>query len=119
MAVDFYKRLELVCRAIPEGRVASYGQLALLCGFPRNARQVGFGLRTGRAGDVPAHRVVNGKGELSGAASFEYPGLQAELLRDEGIEVLDGNRVDLKVFGWKNGMEEAVALRAHFERSGI
>lgn len=66
--MDFYKRMGIVCQNIPEGKVATYGQIALLCGKPRNARQVGYGLRHGLAGDnVPAHRVVNSKGILSGA----------------------------------------------------
>ena len=52
--MDFYKRLEIVCRAVPEGKVITYGQAALLCGFPKNARQVGYGLKKGLAGEVPA-----------------------------------------------------------------
>ncbi len=69
--MDFYKRLHLVCNAIPWGQTAAYGQLALLCGRPRHARLVGYALNHGRSGDVPAHRVVNVKGYLTGAASFE------------------------------------------------
>ena len=71
--MDFYKRVGIVCNAIPEGRAASYGQIALLCGKPRNARQVGYCLNRGRAGKVPAHRVVNSQGYLTGAGSFEHP----------------------------------------------
>ena len=60
--------------AIPKGKVATYGQIALLCGKPKNSRQVGYGLKKNLAGeDVPAYRVVNGKGELSGACHFEFP----------------------------------------------
>lgn len=117
--MDFYKRVSLVCRQIPQGRAASYGQIALLCGFPKNSRQVGYALRTGRAGEVPAHRVVNSQGILSGAGAFDYPGLQAALLREEGVEVLEGKRVDLKKYGWKNTMEEAVRLKEWFEELGI
>ena len=43
--MDFYKRLGIVCRAVPEGKVITYGQAALLCGYPKNARQVGYGLK--------------------------------------------------------------------------
>ena len=43
--MDFYQKMALVCGRIPEGRVATYGQIALLCGKPRNARQVGYGLK--------------------------------------------------------------------------
>ena len=112
--MDFYKRMGLVCRRIPEGRVATYGQIALLCGRPNHARQVGHGLKLGLAGkDVPAHRVVNANGELSGAGYFEMPDLQKILLQEEGVEVAwtgKGWKVDLKTYGWKNTMEEAEKL---------
>ena len=60
--MDFYKRLGIVCRAIPKGKVITYGQAALLCGFPKNAKQVGYGLKKELAGDVPAYKVVNSQG---------------------------------------------------------
>ena len=72
--MDFYKRVGIVCNAIPEGRAASYGQIALLCGKPRNARQVGYCLNRGRAGKVPAHRVVNSQGYLTGGRILRAPG---------------------------------------------
>ena len=77
--MDFYKRLGIVCRAVPEGKVITYGQAALLCGYPKNARQVGYGLKKELAGDVPAYKVVNSQGVLSGAASFEHPGRDRSL----------------------------------------
>lgn len=117
--MDFYKRVGLVCRRIPRGRAATYGQIALLCGKPRNARQVGYALNRGRAGEVPAHRVVNGQGELSGALAFDYPDLQRRLLEDEGVKLSADNRVDLKVYGWKNTLEEALHLRELFEQEGV
>ena len=91
--------------AIPQGKVATYGQIAMLCGKPRNSRQVGYGLRENLAGeDVPAFRVVNSKGELSGANHFLIPGLQRTLLEDDGVEVFWNGQiwcVDLKEYGWK------------------
>ena len=120
--MDFYKRMKVACGRIPEGKVATYGQIALLCGKPRNARQVGYGLRCGLAGDVPAHRMVNARGVLSGAASFEVPGLQKMLLEKEGIQVMitdEGQVVDLKKYGWKNTLREAETLAAEFELLGI
>ena len=75
-AMTFYERIGLVCRSIPWGRVATYGQIALLCGKPQCPRQVGFALGRGLAGDVPAHRVVNRQGFLSGARSFAAPDTQ-------------------------------------------
>ena len=109
--MTFYEKMLIVCMAIPAGKVATYGQIAMLCGKPKNSRQVGYGLKNDLAGrDVPAFRVVNGKGELSGACHFQIPGLQQELLREDGIEVFwDGKnwRVDLKKYGWRSSLEEA------------
>ena len=114
MDMEFYRRMALVCRSVPCGRVATYGQIALLCGKPRNSRQVGFGLKHGLAGkDIPAHRVVNAKGKLSGAIYFDTPDLQKLMLEEEGVEVQwrpEGWYVDLKRFGWKNTLEDALAL---------
>lgn len=97
----------------------TYGQAALLCGRPRNARQVGYALRNDKAGLVPAHRVVNGQGYLSGAGSFDYPGLQKRLLEDEGVKVSADNRVDLGVFGWKNTLKDAEDFIREFEREKV
>lgn len=80
--MTFYEKMRLVCLSIPAGRVATYGQIAMLCGAPRNARQVGYGLREGLAGEnIPAFRVVNGKGDLTGANSFPQPDMQPARLR--------------------------------------
>ena len=121
--MDFYKRMEFVMKKIPWGTVATYGQIALLCGRPKNARQVGYALNRGLAGnDVPAHRVVNSRGILSGAASFEIPSLQKDLLEAEDVEVYwekENYRVDLKKYGWKNTMKDALDLRDVFEAEDV
>ena len=121
--MDFYKRMELVCERIPAGRAASYGQIALLCGKPGNARQVGYALRRGRAGkSVPAHRIVNAKGILSGAEAFDTPETQKRLLESEGVRVRKtdaGWRVDLREYGWVNSIEEAEELYRIFQERGI
>lgn len=120
--MDFYKRVGIVCFRIPEGKVATYGQIALLCGRPKNSRQVGYALKTGLAGEnVPAYKVVNSRGILSGASHFETHDLQKILLTEDGVEAAwtpDGWKVDLKRFGWKNTMEEALKLEAEFKREG-
>ena len=120
---DFYRRAALVCRSIPYGKAATYGQIALLCGKPKNARQVGYALRTGRLGEeIPAHRIVNARGVLSGAASFETADMQRILLEAEGVRVEyteEGWRVNLKSDGWHNTMEEAIRFRDEFEKQGI
>ena len=81
--MDIYRRMEEEFRRIPDGCVTTYGQVALLCGAPRHSRQVGYALRTTRLGDVPAFRVINSKGFLSGAAAFDYPGQQKKLLEQD------------------------------------
>lgn len=121
--MDIYGRIGIVCNHIPEGNVATYGQIALLCGKPKNARQVGYALKNGLAGkQVPAYRVVNAKGILSGAAYFETYEMQRLLLEEEGVTVTwteDGWHVDLKRDGWKNTMEDAVLLQRRFQEAGI
>ena len=121
--MDFYRRMALVCACLPSGQAATYGQIALLCGKPRNARQVGAALNRGLAGDdIPAHRIVNASGGLSGAAAFDMPDLQKWLLEEEGVQVTGrpGSwQVDLDRFGWNNTIEEALALTEEFKRLGI
>lgn len=86
--MNFYKRARIVCLAIPYGKAATYGQIALLCGKPKNARQVGYALNRERLGEgIPAHRVVNARGILTGAAAFETEDTQRRLMEAEGIEV--------------------------------
>lgn len=116
--MDFYEKMAVACSRIPEGRVATYGQIALLCGKPKNARQVGYGLRCGlartpdgRPADIPAHRIVNARGLLAGAVYFDTPDLQRLLLEAEGVEVNrteEGWKVDLKRYGWNNTLEDSV-----------
>ncbi len=120
--MNFNQRTGLVCREIPEGTVATYGQIALLCGKPKNARQVGYVLNRGLAGDIPAHRVVNAKGILSGAASFETPDLQKQMLEQEGVQVdwtIKGWQVNLKQFLWKNTMADALLLEQEYQALNI
>ena len=80
-------------------------------------------MKHGLAGEnAPAHRVVNAAGILSGAAHFASMDLQCLLLREEGVEVLwtpKGWRTDLKRYGWKNTMEEALELNRTFSAMNI
>ena len=112
----FYRRVALVCQAIPTGRVATYGQIAALCGRPRGARQVGFALNRGCREPVPAHRLVNRWGYLSGAGAFLVPDLQRILLEAEGVVVDDTQTVNLLHFGWKPAEEERSRLQQLFEK---
>ena len=115
--MNFSKRVALVCAAIPDGRVATYGQIAVLCGGPRRARQVGQALRRGAS--PAAYRVVNRQGFLSGAASFPVPELQRQLLEAEGVEVDSRQTVDLERFLWRPGEKETQALERAFEALNI
>ena len=116
--MTFYEKMRLVCRCIPCGKVATYGQIAMLCGKPGNSRQVGYGLRENLAGaDIPAFRVVNGKGELSGAQHFLISDLQRTLLAEDGVPTYWNGRcwqVDLKKYGWETSRADAAAFERAF-----
>lgn len=87
--MDFYQRVGIVCRAIPAGKVATYGQIALLCGKPRNARQVGYALNRGRAGaDVPAFpggQRAGGAQRRPGVFQAQYPEKAVGRGRHKGV----------------------------------
>lgn len=117
--MDFYKRITCICQHIPKGTVATYGQIALLAGRPQNARQVGYALSHRTVKDVPAHRVINAAGYLSGAAAFETPDTQKKLLASEQVPVNEEMRVNLKKYGWKHTYEDALHFREYFEEQGI
>jgi methylated-DNA-protein-cysteine methyltransferase-like protein len=117
--MDFYKRVVIVCQHIPYGKVATYGQIALLCQKPKASRQVGYGLSRKITEEVNAHRVINSQGYLSGAGAFDVYHPQRRLLEEEGVEVSEELRVDLKKYGWKNTLDEALLLEALFKDAGI
>lgn len=88
-------------RACPPGRVTTYGWLAAGLGFPRGARMVGWFMNhSPRWEEVPAHRVINSKGELSGSWAFGQRGRMREMLEAEGVEFSGEGRVDIKRYGW-------------------
>lgn len=93
------RRIYEAVKKIPRGRVATYGQIAELAGEKKMARAVGNALHNNpEPGRIPCHRVVNAKGELSGAFAFGGSEVQAKLLEEEGVQVKDG-KVDLKKYG--------------------
>jgi methylated-DNA-protein-cysteine methyltransferase-like protein len=91
-------RVFALVRACPIGRVTTYGWLAKSVGYPRGARMVGWIMNETPEG-VPAQRVINSKGELSGSWAFGERGRMRQLLEDEGIVFTD-EHVDLKRYGW-------------------
>jgi methylated-DNA-protein-cysteine methyltransferase related protein len=93
-------RVFALVRACPAGRVTTYGALAKAVGYPRGARMVGWFMNEAPEG-VPAQRVINSKGELSGSWAFGSPNLMRQLLEAEGIDFSEDGRVDLKRYGWE------------------
>lgn len=95
------RRIYEVVKRIPYGRVATYGQVAALAGDRNMARAVGNALhKNPDPENIPCHRVVNSKGELSGAFAFGGASVQAKLLEAEGVQLVDG-KVDLDKYQWK------------------
>ncbi len=97
---DFAQRVTALVRAIPPGKVATYGQIAALAGAPRHARMVGRILHRNSDPDLPWHRVINHRGAISLPRTGAYE-LQRQLLLSEGIVFGPGDRIDLARFGWK------------------
>lgn len=96
------KRIYEAVKGIPYGKVATYGQVAALAGEPKMCRAVGNALHKNPDPEgVPCYRVVNAKGELSGAFAFGGPMVQQAKLEAEGVVVVDG-KVDLQKYGMKS-----------------
>ena len=92
-----FARVYALVRQIPEGRVATYGQIARWLGWPRGARTVGWALRALQPGSgVPWHRVVNAQGRIS-QREVEA---QRECLEAEGILFDESGGIDLDLYGW-------------------
>lgn len=89
-----------MCRQIPEGRVTSYGAIAKYLGAARSARMVGWAMNSSHDKDVPAHRVVNRNGVLSGKHHFSGTNAMQQLLEAEGVEVHELQVVNFKEIFW-------------------
>ncbi|MEY4433072.1 MAG: base-flipping protein [Bacteroidota bacterium] len=98
----FFERVYAVVRQIPYGKVTSYGAIAKALGTARSARMVGWAMNASHhLEDVPAHRVVNRKGLLSGKFHFGGTNLMQQLLENEGIKVIDNQIVDFEIHFWE------------------
>ena len=101
-----YRRIWSTIEDIPEGSVASYGQIAEVAGIPRGARQVGYALRHSPAGrDLPWHRVITASGRIAfppGTAQFNE---QSKRLIMEGVAVRNG-KIDMKKFRWRPDLDQ-------------
>jgi methylated-DNA-protein-cysteine methyltransferase-like protein len=101
MEENFFERVYAVVRQIPVGKVTSYGAIAKALGTARSARMVGWAMNASHnIEDVPAHRVVNRQGMLSGKHHFEGTNLMQQLLENEGITVVDNQIVDFEKHFW-------------------
>ena len=98
--MDFAGRVGLVCRAIPPGRVATYGQIARLAGMPHCARTVGYAMAGCQDPSVPCHRVVDRLGGTKAAFDVHAPGTQRALLEAEGVPFRPDGTVDLEKCRW-------------------
>ena len=101
MSNKFFNKVYEVVKQIPKGKVATYGQIARLCGNPRMARQVGWALHVNPEPYVtPCHRVVNRNGRLAAAFAFGGENVQRTLLESEGVTFC-GDNVDISKHLWE------------------
>jgi len=104
---SFYERVYEVVRQIPSGRVTSYGAIANFLGTGGSSRMVGWAMNAAHTAfpPIPAHRVVNRLGLLTGKFHFGSPNLMQELLESEGIKVEDDKVIDFKKCYWDPAVE--------------
>ena len=100
---DFYEKVYAIVRKIPKGKVVSYGDIAEFIGTRGSARTVGYAMNNAHnvSPSVPAHRVVNRNGLLTGRHHFELPNLMQELLESEGIEIINDQIQNFEKVRWK------------------
>lgn len=102
---SFFERCYEVARLVPFGRVTSYGAIAKFLGAARSARMVGYAMNGSHGKDVPAHRVVNRKGLLTGKHHFDGTNLMQQLLENEGVVVIDNQIQNFDKVFWDPTLE--------------
>ena len=103
---NFFERVYEVTRQIPYGKVTSYGAIAKVLGASRSSRMVGWAMNASHnLEDVPAHRVVNRNGLLTGKHHFDGTNLMQQLLESEGIVVIDNQIIDFEKHFWMPEMK--------------
>ena len=103
--LNFFDKVYEVAKLVPYGKVTSYGAIATYLGAARSARMVGYAMNGSHNKDVPAHRVVNRKGLLTGKHHFDGTNLMQQLLESEGIEVIDNQIQNLDKVYWDPSKE--------------
>jgi methylated-DNA-protein-cysteine methyltransferase-like protein len=104
---NFFELVHQVARAIPKGRVTSYGAIAAFLGAKSSARMVGWAMNGAHTAKpkVPAHRVVNRRGMLTGKMHFSDPGKMQQLLEKEGIKVEGDMVINFQHYFWDPAQE--------------
>ena len=98
---SFHQKVLQIVKQIPPGKVTTYGHIAACLGNKGSARMVGWVLNSQKYNrSIPAHRVVNRKGLLTGKMHFEGTNLMQELLENEGVKVADNQVVDMNKYLW-------------------
>lgn len=107
MEKDFFNMVYQVVRLIPKGRVSSYGAIAKYLGSAGSSRVVGYAMNAahGQKPKVPAHRVVNRNGELTGKHHFANPFQMQELLEKEGVKIKNDKILNFEKHFWDPGDE--------------
>ena len=103
--LGFFEKVYEIARLVPYGKVTSYGAIAKYLGAAKSARIVGYAMNGSHGKDIPAHRVVNRKGLLTGKHHFECTNLMQQLLESEGIEVVDNQIQNLESVYWDPAKE--------------
>ncbi|KAA5538205.1 MGMT family protein [Paenimyroides baculatum] len=99
---DFFQRVYEVVQQIPYGKITTYGAIAKKIGAPKSARMVGYALNASAMHeDVPAHRVVNRKGLLTGKHHFQGTNLMQQLLENEGVEIKENTVQNFNEYFWE------------------
>ena len=109
---NFFEKSYAIARLIPYGRVTSYGAIATYLGAARSARMVGWAMNNAHQQNppVPAHRVVNRNGQLTGKAHFAHPKEMEILLKKEGVEVKNDQIINFKTVFWDPNIELDIEL---------
>lgn len=103
---NFFEKVYAIARQIPYGKVTSYGAIAKALGTARSARMVGWAMNNcHNREDIPAHRVVNRKGLLTGKHHFDGTNLMQQLLESEGLTVIDNQIQDFEKHFWTPEMD--------------
>lgn len=103
--IGFFEKVYEVAKQIPYGKVTSYGAIANYLGTSRSARMVGYAMNGSHGKDIPAHRVVNRTGLLTGKHHFDGTNLMQQLLESEGVKVKDNQIQNFNKVFWDPSKE--------------